>query len=113
MAAKPELKMKMTKSRAADQRQYRAHDKVGLKYFPGLGFVEPGLVEFVIRSVSPKLDHLPVGQVDNATLKRVLTEHLRTEWVEPWRPDWLESGGESAALPPCLDLTSPLWLWAA
>src|SRR5262252_5827139 len=101
------------KSRAADQKQYRAYDKAGLKYFPGLGYVEPGLVEFVLRAVSPKLDHLPVGQPDIATLRAVLTEHLSIEWIEPWRSDWLESGGETAALPPCTDPASgPLWAWA-
>jgi|SRR5215470_17064065 len=103
----------MTKSRAADQKQYRAYDKAGLKYFPGLGFVEPSFVEFVLRAVSPKLDHLPVGQPAKTTLQRVLTEHLRYEWIEPWRQDWLESGGESAALPPSTDPGSGLWLWAA
>jgi hypothetical protein len=97
-------------SGAIKQRRYRMHDAAGLKYFPGLGFCEPALVQHVLYSVTNKLPVI-VGVHSQATLKRVLQDHLRNQWVEAWRDEWVACGGESVLqVPqPCAD---PLWFWS-
>jgi hypothetical protein len=98
-----------TNSTAIKQRRYRLHDAAGLKHFPGLGYVEPGLVQHVLYSVTDKLPVI-VGVHSQATLKRVLEDHLRNQWIETWRAEWVECGGEIALPQPCADL--PLWFWS-
>ena len=116
-----------TNSTAIKQRRHRAYDKAGLKYFEGLGYIEPGLVQHILyATVDPdKLNKMPVtaGLHSKATLQRVLTDHLRYAWAETWREEWLACGGESAPQVPCADPRThrrysrftagvcPLWFW--
>src|SRR5258708_4189365 len=99
------MKKKLSNTKTAiKQRRYYWNDKAGLKYFEGLGYVEPGLVQHVLSAVTGELP-MSVGVHPKDTLQRVLKKHLRYEWVEPWRPEWLACGGESAPqMPqPCAD----------
>src|SRR5215813_4110396 len=101
---------KKPKSRAASQRQYRCHQNVGVRQFRF--FAEDGLVEFALRSVSGRLDHLPAGQ-SHTVIEAALADHLANEWLAGWKSEFVDFLSGLHEPPSSADSSSTgLWLWA-
>src|SRR5262249_45060075 len=101
-------------NKAIKQARYRRNRAAGLTYFEGLGAIEPGLVQHVLLAVTHNKLPVIAGVHRKDTLQRVLTDHLRNEWAEAWREEWLACSDERAPqmLQPCADHPSTsLWFW--